>query len=435
MKKNAILRLLAAFAAMTILFASCDKTDSPEEKNPTENPGPDKPAEPAEPAEPAANSYIIDDEQFSFGSVALVNLGENIGMAACPAENITSYEAILEQDQYFFAGLSPLLNGDGFDMMTESKAFTIISTLDGVHIEGISPESTDEILSGSCQFEYSDGAATIRVDMVLADGTAFKANLSAEQSELIINENTITRNGEEKPIRTAFFKEEDGITYLYLTPGGIDYGEELENVTYYAYLALETSGCDGSVLSPEDLVMAGIVDNAYGKYIDSSENETSGTVTVRKDPASLDLFTVTADLVIGTETLKIVFQGNAKDYLLEPEETYEVIYDGESYQISEVILDKTVGDGLWTATLKTTGEEVSLTFPSDAFDGNAHGFSQYKQNPAVGAAYGDTVYNSGTGSSGTITIGINGENIRIDFTNYNNFTVLYEGPFTTIDQQ
>lgn len=426
MKKNTALRLLSAFAILTILFAACDKTDNPKEKDPTENPEPEKPEE------PDMNSYILDDEQFSFGSVALVNIGENIGLAACPSEDVASYDDILAQDEYFFIGISPLLNGDKFDMKTESKAFTVISTLDGAQIEEVSPEYTDEILSGDCQFEYSDGTATVEISMSLADGTSFKAKLSAEESEIIINENTITRNGEEKPVRAAFFMEEEGMTYLYLTPAGIDYGEELEIASYYFYLALETSKCDGSTLGPDGLLMAGIVDNASGTTTDSSEDKTSGSVSVKKSTAVQGQYSVIANLVIGSESIVIAFEGEAKDYLISPEETYEVIYDGTSYQISEVTLDKTVGEDLWTVTIKTTGEDVTITLPSSAFDGNAWGFSQFQKNPEVMVKYGETVYNKASGASGTITVGIDGGTIRIEFTNYDNFEVLYEGPFTII---
>ena len=74
----------------------------------------------------------------------------------------------------------------------------------------------------------------------------------------------------------------------------------------------------------------------------------------------------------------------------------------------------------------------TITLPSSAFNGNACGFSQFQKNPAVMVKYGETVYNKASGSSGTITIGIDGETIRIEFTNYDNFQVLYEGPFTII---
>jgi hypothetical protein len=81
--------------------------------------------------------------------------------------------------------------------------------------------------------------------------------------------------------------------------------------------------------------------------------------------------------------------------------------------------------------MDTTGEEVTITLPSTDFDGNAKGFSQFQKNPDVKVTYGDDVYNKATGSSGTITIGIDGETIRVEFTNYDNFEILYEGDFTT----
>jgi hypothetical protein len=71
---------------------------------------------------------------------------------------------------------------------------------------------------------------------------------------------------------------------------------------------------------------------------------------------------------------------------------------------------------------------VRITLPSNFLDGNAHGFSQ---SPNLYIEYDGVVYSKANGSSGTVTAGIYGDNIKIEATNYNNLEVIYEGPYET----
>lgn len=428
-----IFGILAAAIMMSALATSCDNGGLGNGEKLPFIPDEDEILLPELKPELMDNTFIIDGKTYSLGSAAVANIGDNIGVVACKKEGIASYEEILEQDEYLFIAIAPNLNGDTFSLTEETSTFTIISSLKECWIETIAPGLTDEIREGECLFTYEDNKATATVKAILSDGREFEAKVTAEKKGVVVNENSISFNGVEKPVRAVFHMIEDGLTYLYITPAGISYAEELEVATYYAYIILEDEQCDGSAIDAKDLIALGVCDNVNETVTDSSEKETTGTVSVERDSDDETFYTITADVNIGGETLVISYSGNAMDFLEEPEEKYEVIYNGVAYEIEDVVLDKTVGNGLWRVVMDTTGEEVTITLPSTDFDGNAKGFSQFQKNPDVKVTYGDDVYNKATGSSGTITIGIDGETIRVEFTNYDNFEILYEGDFTTME--
>jgi hypothetical protein len=77
----------------------------------------------------------------------------------------------------------------------------------------------------------------------------------------------------------------------------------------------------------------------------------------------------------------------------------------------------------------TEREDVlKIHLPSDFIDGNAHGFSQ---SPDLYIEYDGKVYSKAKGYSGTVTVGRDGDTLRIDATNYDNLKITYEGPYET----
>lgn len=429
-------------AVATAMFISCEKpedssnpepmppvTETPDEPGKTEQP---ETEQPERPAEPSVNSYIVEGKEHKFGSVAVSNLGEYLCIAACTADGISSFEAMFEQEEYLYLAISPLLNGEEFDLKSESRLYTIISTLPGATIEGVAPEMNEEIESGECTFAYADGVTVAEIKVVLADGSALSAKLSAEEV-IQVNENIIAVNNDTKPARTSFHGTEDGITSLYITPAGLSYASELEIATYYAYIILDDSLCNGKTIMASEIIEAGIINNVDETNLSSSETETTGTVNVLRDPENPAHYTVVAHLDFDGTVLDIKYDGYAIDVALEPEVIYEVKFDKQSYKIHEVTLDKTIGNDLWRVIIESEGEDLTITMPSTAFDGNPKGFSQFQKNPDVKVTYGENVYNKSTGSSGTITVGINGDVIHVEFTNYSDLEVLYEGNFKTIE--
>ncbi len=377
-----------------------------------------------------ANTYAVDKEKSAFGSVELTNLGEYICIAATPSEGVQNFDAVFEQDEFFYVAISPLLNGKEFDLMTENDLYTVMSTLDGAFLETVAPDMKEEIKEGKCLFDYKDGKATVEVSLTLADGTRLAAKMEAEEPGIVVNQNIFVLAGNQKPVRTAFRKLEYGTTALYLTPAGIEYFEDLEISTYYAYLILDDSKCHGRTLTPEDIISVGYVDNINGIAVDSDDVSVTGTLHVASDPLDLAHYVVAADLDFEGTTLKLRYDGNTRDAYAEEEVKNEVIYEGKSLGISKVAVDMTPNpEGIYHLMVWTEKEDaVRITLPSDFLDGNAHGFSQ---SPDLYIEYDGVVYSKASGSSGTVTAGIYGDNIRIEATNYNNLEVIYEGPYET----
>ena len=228
-------------AVALVMAASCEK--------PAPQPGPQPDPDPIPQPQPPTpevdtlkeNSYRLDDETYTFQSVAVSNLGENIAIAATPSKDVNDFQSIFEQEEYFYVAVSPLLNGSEFDLMTETGLYTVISTLEGAYLETVAPSMTEEIQEGKCSFNYAGNKAVVTISITLADGAKLEVSMSAEEAGIIVNENIFSIDGNDKPVRTAFYQREDGMTAIYLTPAGIDFFEDLEIVTYYAYIILEDS--------------------------------------------------------------------------------------------------------------------------------------------------------------------------------------------------
>lgn len=377
------------------------------------------------------NTCQINGRETLFPSVAISNLGEYICIAASPTAGVKDFDAMFGQEEYFYVAISPLLNGREFDLMTEDKLYTVISAMKGAVLESVAPTMKEEITSGKCMFDYTEGKAEVEISLVLADGTSFAAKLSAEDSRVVVNENIFEIGGVEKPVRTAFHQRKDGTTAIYLTPAGISYFDELEITTYYAYLILDDSQCNGNVLDVRDIISAGYADNFNGLIFDSSQTETSGTVSVTSDPHDPAHFIVVADLDFAGTTLKLRYDGIALDAMMSETVENQMIYEGSTYAISEATLDQTQKDsGIYRVSLKTErGDDLVITLPVDFVDGKAHGFSQ---SPDLYIEYDGHRFSKATGFSGTVTVGNEGDTLRVDATNYSNLEITYLGHYERI---
>ena len=206
MKSNIFLKVIAALMALVVI--SCEKV-------PTE-PEQEKPA-------PETNMFTVDGQIGVFESVVVSNIGEYICIAASTSDGVDVFDEIFDQEEYFYVAISPLLNGKEFDIKTERRLYTMMSELPGAFLESVTPETTQEVQSGTCLFNCKDGKVNVLVNVALADGTSLTVKLTAEESGIVVNENLFSIDGNDKPIRASFSKFENGTTAIYLTPAGIEY--------------------------------------------------------------------------------------------------------------------------------------------------------------------------------------------------------------------
>lgn len=413
--------LTALAAAVSLFFAvSCEKPD-PQPVVPDQ---PDKGGE--ELPELKDNEYLLDAELRTFASVAVSNFGEYLCIAASPAEGVDGFDAMFEQEEYFYVAISPLLNGREFDLMTEEKLYTVMSTLEGMPLENVAPSMVEEIQSGTCTFTYENGVATVVLALELHDGTSFTARLSAEEPDLVVNENIFALDGNEKPVRTAFHKREAGKTYLYLTPAGIEFFEDLEIATYYAYIILDDDKCHGKTLTVSDVDAVGYADNFNELIVDSNETETAGTLNVAADHDDPTHYVVSADLNFAGTTLKLRFDGYAIDADAKEELRNEIIYGGKTYAVAEAWVDMVPSiPAVQTVSLITSdGQALRISVPLEFMDGNAHGFSQ---SPDLYIEFDGKTFSKAEGYSGTVTVGLEDDILSVEATNYEGLQVTYYG--------
>ena len=414
MKKNIIITV--ALAAMAALY-SCD--DAPLQQDDPQIPD----------TELKENEYILGEGKCSFESVAASNLGEYICIAASPQEGVEAFDDIFEQDEYFYVAISPLLNGKEFDLMTEENLYTVISTLDGVELETVTPSAREEISEGVCTFTCTEGVVSVEISLTLQNGQAFSAILTAEEPGITVNENIFALAGNNKPVRTAFRLLEDGMTTLYLTPAGIEFSADLEVATYYAYIVLDDELCHGKTLDVSDVIAVGYVDNINGLVVDSNEIPTTGTLNVLSDPENPAHYVVSADLDFSGTTLKLRFDGRTIDANLVEVIGNEIIYDDNTYAIQGVSLDMPAGDSVCKVMLQSVKGELTITLPVDFLDGNAHGFSQ---SPDLYIEFDGNVFSKANGYSGTVIVGVEDDVMHLDVTNYDNLKITYNGSYEKV---
>lgn len=395
--------------------------------------------EPEIPVASKSNTYVINGVEHNFGTTAAMMVGENIALAATPDLNAGGVEDImLTSSSYFYGAVSPLLVGKEFDIMSEEKLFTFISTLVGAALpDGLTPETLEGVKKGKALLNYVDNVATLSAGFVLADNTTIAVNIEATQS-FTINQNTITRGDEEKPIRASFYMAEDGLTGLYLTTGGIDYFEELEIVTWYMYVLVDDSLLTGEeidITSVKDkTLMLGLVDNlnydnSWSISADDLQGAT-GTIKISQIGSQEGQYSIVMNISLGGTRFTASYEGEFTDYELAPEvNTNYFISDKNETTISSASID--TSSEVWTVTLDlANGKSVVATMPEKMCDGNMRGFSQ---SADLTVTYDGVTFSKANGYSGTLSILFDQQKSRLStsFTNYSGCEFAYDGPVKT----
>lgn len=409
-------------AAVAFMFAACTAPDTNDGGAGAPNP------------ELAVNTFSVNGVVREFKSVALAQMEEYIYLVATPTANLASAEDVFGAEEYVYLLVGPQLVGKEFNLKSETSTFTIISSLTGAILEGVAVDATDEISNGKASFILQENVATAKVELTLANGTVLKFHLSA-QKQVVVNENTIARGDIEKPLRAAFYMEEEGFTTLYFTPGHIDYFEEIYDTTWFTYITIPSSLTNGQkqTLSEETLMMFGMGDNLdYNKSIEIYGDDLQGatgdyTITKRGE----GLYTANINITVGGILYRVSFDGECISALATPEKkTNYISYNGREYTISGATLEADLFNSLYTVTFtNSSGKELVLTAPEIAFGGDSYGFSQ---SPNFTVSFDGKVFSKANGNNGTVTAyyKVRSQELELDFTDYNQLTFNYVGTVT-----
>ena len=387
------------------------------------------------------NTYSVDGMVRSFGSVAVMMVGENISIVATPEQDVASAEKILECENYLFASVGPLLVNKEFDLKNESRLFTFISTLANAKLATVAPDKTNEITSGKAQFIYENDVLVVKAEMTLISGKVFKFHAKAEYS-VEMNENTIARGSEEKPLRAAFYSESGNTTTLVLTPANIDYFEELEDASWYMHLTVSNnlvsgSNIDVAELGANDTFEFGVVDNVRNSksfsivYGVSDMSHVEGSFNIAKKNEGE--YSINIDIMVDGVAYKANFDGECiSEHKQQEVKTNYFIYNGNEYAATGATLTK--GESVWSFEVEASnGISAVVTAPQSFFvQGGTYGFSQSQYFKAVCEG---VTYSKANGDSGTLTVQYDDQNksITIDFTNYDNLQFNYSGSVAVVE--
>ena len=414
---------LIALAIVGLLFAvACEPENSGENGGKTEL---------------AVNSYSVSGDAIKLPSVAVEMLGENIYVVATPTPNLTTAEEILESKEYIFVAVSPLLVGKEFDLKTESKLYTIMSTLAGAPLKEVTPENNSEVVAGTVQLSYEGGVAVVKAEITLTSGKLFRLHLSAE-NEIVVNDNIIARGSEVKPLRAAFYDEGDYATTLYFTPAGLEHFGDIDDASWYIYLGVSNQLVDGKKHSLADMggtsmFEFGVIDNLSSSksveimagYLRGATGEFTITKTAEaKYRASINIKLLGVEYVVEFEDKCM-----SVDYAPEKKTNF-FDYKGAESAITSATL--TLGEEVWSVEFAlSNSKSVVLNAPMSFFNSGdgGRGFSQSKD---FTVEYKGVVYSKANGYSGTMISAYDEttQNLVLDFFNNSEVKFNYTGVVT-----
>ena len=387
------------------------------------------------------NTYSVDGVVGTLNSVAVMMVGENISIVATPDNGVTSAEAILECENYLFASVSPLLVGREFDIKAESKLFTFISTLVEAPLATVAPGATNEIAAGKATFVYDNYELVVKAEMTLINGKVFKFYAQASHS-VVVNNNTVARGNEEKPLRAAFYSETGNTTTLVFTPANIEYFEELEDASWYMFITVSNNllsgeSVDVNSLSASDTFEFGVVDNVRDSksfsvvYGFSDMSEVGGSFKLTKKGEGE--YAADIKLSVAGTAYRACFDGECiSEHKKQEVKTNYFIYNGAESAVTGVTLTK--GESVWSVEIvAVNGKSTVLVAPQQFFEpGGTYGFSQSQLFKVICEG---VTYSKANGNSGTVTLKYDDKNktLAIDFTNYDNLQFNYSGTVTVVE--
>lgn len=390
-----------------------------------------------------ANTLVVNGEERALTNVFVEEYSGYLMVTATDVPGAESFDWLVENEaEYVQVLLLPALCNREFDVMAEKETFAIYSTYASASLaDGVGPGFTEGLEEGLCRVDFDGSNAEMFMNLTLSDGSTIAVRASGVyDGGAAPSDSYIERNGEKSPLRASFYSVEDGYCYFYFTSGDIDYFEEIDMVEYYVAMIVEESVLEsGSTVDVNDnsaYFDIFYVDNASEEMIEISSEDPAGaegSFSVSRLDGD-NMFAAKMSVAFSEDlSVSFDFEGECTDMYAEPAKKNEFEYNGTVSPIESVVVDTT--DDLWTIWLSSesgivTSEDmeaadaVKIVAPEEAFTGEPVGLSTYKD---IEFEYDGNVWNYANGSLGTLTVSLDGENVLVDFTNYDNLKGYYSG--------
>lgn len=437
MKRNFRVWALSCLLSLVVMATSCE---GPQTDNPEPKPEPQEPPKSERPEATNVNTYIINDTEYAFGSVAAMMVEENLLIVGTPQSGCADAESLFgECEEYFYGAVSPLLVGKKIDVKNERKLFTLLSTIAGAEIETLSPDYPEEAEEGEMTLSYADGVVTLVGWVECTNGTELAFNMRAEQRVDVIQD-VVYRGSESKPVRTTIHQVDGDNTTLWFTPAGLEHAGELEIASWYMSLTVSNSLLDKEIditsLPDGASFVFTIVDNlnADGSLSISSEDLQGAKGFFEVGKIGDSEYNVIVDIEIADVGYGVQFEGESMEYYIPEVRTNYLTYGkkGNQQEIALVSASIDCTTDVWIVELVAADQSVlSATVPANFFTGEAKGFSQ---SPNLAVTYNGRTYSKANKDSGTIWASLteadnsnDAPTLHFEFMGYDDLSCIYTG--------
>lgn len=381
------------------------------------------------PREPK-NWVAFGEEKREMKSVFVESVGDYKIMNMTPAEGVTSFEQIMDNDyDCFQVTLAPELLNTSFDVITEVGDFEIISMFQDSEVM-IESGSAEGVESGTCLFSIEGTTATISVNLVLEDGSTLSAEGSCEVEPEQEPTEYIAVNGTKKAVGAAFIELGLNSYILYFTPDQIDYFSQLPETEYAFALEFGFDLADGirrdiTALTnePFSFEYTNFAEETDARIATGELNGATGTLSVKQNDEQEEIFTIELHLVLTDGTKFDLKFDDACVPFDEEEAANEYIFNGNANPINSVIVDQSNADlyDIWLCGARgiTTIDEmqqfsaIKISCPAICFDGRTALFSDFPDTVKV--EFGPFTFNGAAGNMGSVTALLDGTNLTLDF--------------------
>ena len=393
-----------------------------------------------------ANTIVVNGTETAVGT-AFADSYEGSVLITAGLTATDSYDELLAGDFVQTMMLPQFLNQE---INLKEELITIYYTLQNLTAAPLTSDMLDE---GKVRIDMDEesGECSLLLAIRLNDGTEIGVNATATLSDPTPEEgNTITVDNATEPVRAAFYMdmamEGSNYVYLYFTASEVYYLDEmLELATGYFCLAMNEDDLTGNEIdltSTDKYFYLAYMDQMTGEmsYAMQGDSEgTTGTMSVSRsgsDPAS---FTAEISVTFGDgKEVAVSFDGTAVSGDYVPEEPNEFTYDGTTEAIQSVLVDKSDAV-LWHIYVSEVGglEYVSefedmgaihISIPAEAVNGEAAGFSTYKD---MKIEFSGNTWQFP--DMGTVTVSLEGDQIVLDFTTYGDLIGHYSGTAVVVE--
>ena len=188
------------------------------------------------------------------------------------------------------------------------------------------------------------------------------------------------------------------------------------------------------------------IDNGNGEQYEANSGDGGASLTFNMQKTSDGTYAASISAAFdGGPEIAVDFDGTCVSVDYVPEEPNEFTYEGTTEAVQSALVDKSDPD-IWHVWLSAVGgledlseyedpynEAIHITAPAEAFNAGGVGFSTYKEILKFEYAGQTWQYAEDNSVRGTLEVGLEGEQLTVDFTNYDNFSGHYSGTAVIVE--